>query len=64
MGEIRRSGPMASDTSAILSIHRPVVSNHSGVVGLFCGLERGIFSVEIIASGIVSQLGVTDSCGR
>ena len=32
--------------------------------GVVRGLKRGIFSVEIIASEIVSGLGVTESCGR
>jgi hypothetical protein len=34
------------------------------VVGVVRGLKRGIFSFEIIASGIVSELGVTESCRR
>ena len=55
---------MASDTSAILSGRRLVVSNPSSLVSVVCGLKRGIFSVEIIASGFVSQLGVIESCGR
>jgi hypothetical protein len=55
---------MASDTSAIPSGRHPEVSNPSSVVGVVCGLKHGIFSVEIIASAMVSELGVTESRGR
>jgi len=61
-----RTGPVTSDWSEKLRVHRPVVSDWSGGVGLVCGMKRGIWgtattpSLSSVHSADVNHLRVED----